>query len=57
MGAHFAIGVEDAIFLRGELPLAALTEPELDRIIGSMYTYVEQTFPSLVRLAFASKFL
>ena len=24
VGAHFSIGVEDAVFLRGELPLAAL---------------------------------
>lgn len=56
VGAHFSIGVEDAIFLRGELPLSALTEAELDRIIGSLHSYTEQAFPSLVRLAFASKF-
>jgi hypothetical protein len=56
VGAHFAIGVEDAIFLRGELPLTALNEAELDRIIGSLYQYVESTFPALIRLAFASKF-
>ena len=56
VGVHFAIGVEDALFLRGELPLAALNEAELDRIIGSIYAYVEQTFPVLVRLAFASRF-
>ena len=56
VGAHFAIGVEDALFLRGEVPLAWLTEPELDRIIGSLYTYTEQAVPGLIRLAFASKF-
>jgi hypothetical protein len=56
VGAHFAIGVEDAIFLRGELPLTSLTEAELDRIVGSLYAYVEQSFPALIRLAFASKF-
>jgi hypothetical protein len=56
VGAHFAIGVEDALFLRGELLLSALNEAELDRIIGSLYQYVEQTFPALIRLAFASKF-
>lgn len=56
VGAHFAIGVEDALFLRGELLLAALNEAELDRVIGSLYQYVEQTFPALLRLAFASKF-
>jgi hypothetical protein len=52
VGAHFAIGVEDAIFLRGELPLTALNEAELDRIIGSLYQYVDANFPALVRLAF-----
>lgn len=56
VGAHFAIGVEDAIFLRGELPLGALDEAELDRVIGSLYQYVEADFPALIRLAFASKF-
>ena len=29
---------------------------ELDRIIGSLYSYTESAFPALVRLAFASKF-
>ena len=56
VGAHFAIGVEDALFLRGELPLTALNEAELDRIIGSLYQYVETNFPTLIRLAFASRF-
>ena len=56
VGAHFAIGVEDAIFLRGELPLAALDEDELDRIVGSIYAYVEQCFRGLLRLGFASRF-
>ena len=57
VGAHFAIGVEDALFLRGELPLAALTEAELDRVIGSLYAYVEQTFPVLIRIGYASRFI
>ena len=55
-GAHFAIGVEDAIFLRGELPLSALDEDELDRVIGSVYAYVEESFPSLIRLGYARHF-
>jgi hypothetical protein len=56
VGAHFAIGIEDALFLRGELPLTALSESELDRIIGSLYAYVEQTFPALIRLGYARHF-
>jgi hypothetical protein len=56
VGAHFAIGIEDAIFLHGELPLAALDEDELDRVIGTLYATVEATFPALIRLGYASKF-
>lgn len=56
VGAHFAIGVEDALFLRGELPLGALCEAELDRVLGSIYAYVEQCFPALIRLGYASRF-
>jgi hypothetical protein len=56
VGAHFSIGVEDAVFLRGELPVAALTEGELDRFVGSLYAYVEQVFPGAIRLGFASRF-
>jgi hypothetical protein len=56
VGAHFAIGIEDALFLRGELPLGAVDADEIDRIVGSIYTYVEQSFPALIRLGFASHF-
>lgn len=56
VGVHFAIGVEDAVFVRGDLPLAALTEAELDRVLGTVYATVEQCFTPLLRLAFASRF-
>ncbi len=56
IGAHFAIGVEDAIFLRGDVPLAALHAEELDRIVGSLYQYVDAHFPALIRLGMARHF-
>ena len=56
VGAHFAVGAEDAVYLRGELPLAALSEPELDRVVGSLYAYVERYFMSALRIGFASRF-
>ena len=56
IGAHFSIGAEDGLFLRGELPLAMVTEAELDRVVGSMYAYVEQSFPALIRLGYARHF-
>ena len=56
VGAHFAIGVEDALFLRGELPVAAVCAEEVDRVVGSIYAYAEQSFPALIRLGYASRF-
>jgi hypothetical protein len=56
VGAHFSIGEEDAIYLRGEVPDTSVTADELDRVIGTIYTTVEANFRSLVRLAFASRF-
>ena len=55
-GAAFAIGDEDAVFLRGQLPVDAVTDEELDRIIGSLYAYVEQCFRPALRIGFASRF-
>jgi hypothetical protein len=56
VGAHFSIGIEDAVFLRGELPNRLIDEEELDRVIGTLYAYVEQIFPSIIRIGFASRF-
>ena len=56
VGAHFSIGVEDAVFLRGELGVAALDQGQLDRILGSMYAYVEQCFRPALLIGFASRF-
>lgn len=55
-GLAFAIGVEDAIFLVGSLPLASVTEGHVDRLIGSVYEYIERSFPAAIRLGFASRF-
>jgi hypothetical protein len=52
VGAHFSIGIEDAVFLRGELPVSALTSDELDRAIGTLYATVEQCFRSFLRIGF-----
>ena len=55
-GAAFAIGEEDAVFLVGQFPSRAVDEDELDRILGSMYAYVEQFFRPALRIGFASRF-
>jgi hypothetical protein len=55
-GAAFAIGEEDAIFLVGQLAGEAVTDDELDRILGSLYAWVEQYFRPAMRIGFASRF-
>jgi hypothetical protein len=56
VGAHFSIGIEDAIFLRGEMPVSTVSQAELDRALGTLYAQVEQCFQGLLRIAFASRF-
>ncbi len=56
VGAHFSIGSEDAVFLRGEQGLDGLDHQDLDRILGSLYAYVEQCFVPALAIGFASRF-
>ena len=53
---RFAIGVEDAVYLMGQLPLAALSEDELDRVLGAAYAHSEECFPTAMRIGFGSRF-
>jgi hypothetical protein len=55
-GAAFAIGEEDAVFLMGQLGNGAVDDDELDRILGSLYAWVEQFFRPALRIGFASRF-
>jgi hypothetical protein len=55
-GAAFAIGEEDAVFLVGQLAGEHVDEDELDRILGSVYEWVEQFFRPAMRIGYASKF-
>jgi hypothetical protein len=55
-GAAFNIGDEDAVYLAGQVPLAQLDEGELDRILGTLWEWVERTFRPAMRLGFASRF-
>jgi hypothetical protein len=54
-GAAFVIGDEDAVFLKGQIPVEATSDEELDRIVGSLYAYVEQCFRPALRIAFESR--
>jgi hypothetical protein len=55
-GMAFCIGDEDALFLRGQLPVRSVDDGELDRILGSVFAYVEQFFRPAMRIGYASRF-
>ena len=55
-GMNLEIGDEHAIFLAGSLPVKAVTEDDLDRVLGSMWAYVERVFRPALRIGFASHF-
>lgn len=56
-GGAFCIGAEDAIYLQGQIAASEIDHPdELDRILGSLYVWVEDSFQRMIRIGFASKF-
>ena len=50
----FALNELGDIFLVGRLPLTALSEQELDRILGSVLQYSDSSFNPLLELGFSS---
>ena len=55
VGVHFSVGAEDAVYLRGELPVRALDDAEFDRALGTLYATVEQCFRPALAIGFASR--
>ncbi|MFT5201777.1 MAG: hypothetical protein ACI9C1_001155 [Candidatus Aldehydirespiratoraceae bacterium] len=55
-GLQLEIGEEEGIFVRGSLPVAAVTDAELDRILGSMWAAVELVFRPAMRLGYGDRF-
>lgn len=53
---RFALGAEDAVYLVGEVPVHAVTEDELDRIVGSSLAYVDDYFPTAMSIGFAGRY-
>jgi hypothetical protein len=52
----FSIGDEDGIFLTARIANTAVTDDELDRLLGSAYEYTELCFRPAMRIGFASRF-
>ena len=49
----FAINELGDIYLVGRLPLAAVTEQEIDRVIGAVLQYSDSSFDALLEMGFA----
>lgn len=53
-GVAFAVDAVGDIYLDGRLPLHAVTPEEVDRILGAVLTYADESFNTLLELGFAS---
>ncbi len=50
----FAVDSAGDIYLDGRLPLQAITAAELDRVLGAVLTYADESFNTILELGFAS---
>ena len=53
-GVAFALDHNGDIYLDGRLPLHAITPDEIDRILGSVLSYADESFNTILELGFAT---
>jgi hypothetical protein len=53
-GVSFAVDHLGDIYLDGRLPLSAVTPEEIDRLLGAVLTYADESFNTILELGFAS---
>ena len=53
-GVHFALDQLGDVFLVGRIPLAGVDAAEVDRLLGCVLTYADESFDTLLELGFAS---
>ena len=53
-GVAFAVDRLGDIYLDGRLPLTAVTPDEIDRLLGAVLTYADESFNTILELGFAS---
>jgi hypothetical protein len=53
-GVHFALDPTGDVYLVGKLPLAAISEPEIDRLLGCVLSYADENFDQALMIGFAS---
>ncbi|MBA2638781.1 MAG: YbjN domain-containing protein [Nocardioidaceae bacterium] len=50
----FAVDAAGDIYLDGRVPLHAVTAGEIDRVLGAVATYADESFNTILELGFAS---
>jgi hypothetical protein len=53
-GVHFALDPAGDVYLVGRQPLAAISTEEIDRLLGCVLSYADETFDQALMLGFAS---
>lgn len=54
--SRFSLADDRDAFITGQMPLAAVDEAEVDRIVGCHYTYVETLWRPAMVIAFGARF-
>jgi hypothetical protein len=53
-GVAFAIDTAGDVYLVGRVPLHAVTPEEIDRLLGAVLTYADESFDSMLEIGFGS---
>lgn len=53
-GVAFAIDAVGDVYLMGRLPLHAVTSDEIDRLLGAVLTYADESFDTMLEIGFGS---
>ncbi len=53
-GVAFAVDHTGDIYLDGRVPLSSVTPEELDRLLGAVLSYADESFNTILELGFAS---
>lgn len=54
--ARFSLAYDHDVFITGQLPLKAVDDDEIDRVVGSLYSYVESYFGRAIRIGYPAHF-
>jgi len=53
-GVAFAVDHLGDVYLDGRLPLSSVTEAEVDRLLGAVLSYADESFNTILELGFAT---